>query len=71
MFLVLFLCVCGLWYKGDCCEGRYNLESLCFVDFIYFFCKELIDMFFIYFINFFSIELLMRFVMNVKIIIRC
>lgn len=29
-------CVCGSRYKGDCCEGRYNSESLCFVDFIHF-----------------------------------
>lgn len=32
-------CVCGSRYKGDCCEGRYNSESLCFVDFIHFLQK--------------------------------
>lgn len=33
-------CVCGSRYKGDCCEGRYNSESLRFVDFIHFFAKS-------------------------------
>lgn len=33
-------CVCGSQYKGDCCEGKYNSESLSFVDFIHFFAKS-------------------------------
>lgn len=44
-------CVCGSQYRGDCCEGKYNSESLSFVDFIHFFCKESIDMSFSYFTN--------------------